>query len=645
MCSDRILLAAALSAAIMLSSCGSYRKLSGIRNGTVEVGLSIPSDHNFEKARQELMTDVTIEGRKDENTGEPLIMNAIKDEVTGEMVATDIISASTVVARFRNVAERFGKVVIEFDITVPGEMMESGWKLKFAPLMKMSGDSTWLDPVYITGRKYREEQMRGYLRYQAFLASIVTDSSDFVRMSQLELFIRRHFPKTYAMKRDSSFVPDPVAENVFGVSQREALEHYTRRMLQNRNERRKLNSGKMFRKYVKDPFADGSIRLDTVIMSDGGNLVYRYVQDVRSRPGLKKIEVSLYGTLYEDGVQLCSVDSPRNLDFYVSSLSSLADMTPRYITKIVERRVSDNTHAFIDFESGSCRIDTLLYGNAEELGRIRKCVNDIIRRDEFELDSLMVTASCSPEGNYGYNSSLAYSRAESVIGYLKDYIGDAYAGKLHSGAVGENWEQFARIASNDSVISDRCRKHIIEAAQMSFILSERMASGKKYSGKDVCGDDIDRMETGLSSFAEYRYLREKIYPRLRSVRFDFYLHRKGMLKDTVQTTELDSVYLAGVEAIREMDYRRAVELLRPYHDYNTALAYLSCGYDHSAFEDLSNIPVPSARTDYLLAVVLSRLGRKDEAVESYKRSVEADPSMAYRANLDPELSELIHLNY
>ncbi len=141
-------------------------------------------------------------------------------------------------ARFRNVAERFGKVVIEFDITVPGEMMESGWKLKFAPLMKMSGDSTWLDPVYITGRKYREEQMRGYRRYQAFLASIVTDSSDFVRMSQLELFIRRHFPKTYAMKRDSSFVPDPVAENVFGVSQREALEHYTRRMLQNRNERR-----------------------------------------------------------------------------------------------------------------------------------------------------------------------------------------------------------------------------------------------------------------------------------------------------------------------------------------------------------------------------------------------------------------------
>ena len=129
------------------------------------------------------------------------------------------------------------------------------------------------------------------------------------------------------------------------------------------------------------------------------------------------------------------------------------------------------------------------------------------------------------------------------------------------------------------------------------------------------------------------------------MRFDFYLHRKGMLKDTVQTTELDSVYLAGVEAIREMDYRRAVELLRPYHDYNTALAYLSCGYDHSAFEDLSNIPVPSARTDYLLAVVLSRLGRKDEAVESYKRSVEADPSMAYRANLDPELSELIHLNY
>ncbi|MDE7128081.1 MAG: hypothetical protein K2O58_09380, partial [Bacteroidales bacterium] len=138
---------------------------------------------------------------------------------------------------------------------------------------------------------------------------------------------------------------------------------------------------------------------------------------------------------------------------------------------------------------------------------------------------------------------------------------------------------------------------------------------------------------------EYRYLREKLYPKLRTVRFDFYLHRKGMLKDTVHTTEVDTVYLSGVMAIKEMDYKKAVELLRPYHDYNTALAYLSAGYNHSALNDLEGIVPSNAAVEYMKAIVFSRLGRKREALESYLKSAEEDPSMVHRANLDPELSE------
>ena len=85
----------------------------------------------------------------------------------------------------------------------------------------------------------------------------------------------------------------------------------------------------------------------------------------------------------------------------------------------------------------------------------------------------------------------------------------------------------------------------------------------------------DDVEAKLSRMEEYRYLREKIYPKLRSVSFDFHLHRAGMQKDTVHTTELDTVYMAGIEALRNLDYKKAVEKLRPYRDYNTALAYMS----------------------------------------------------------------------
>ncbi len=606
---------------LLAVSCAMDKKLSGIRHGDVRADLSIPSDEDYRKAKEEIVREMMVDTLDSQATGEPLILNAIKDEATGEMVATDVISASTVVARFRNVAERFGKVNIEFDITVPGDMIESAWKLEFKPLMKILGDSTALDPVYVTGSKYRDEQMRGYMRYNRFISSILTDSVDFIHIRQLEIFLSRHFPETYAMKNDSSFVSDEVAANLFGVSRAQAYEHYTRHGLVARNDRKKSNREKMFRKYVKDPIVTSGIRLDTVILAADGNFIYRYVQEVDSRPGLKKISVSLTGNLYEDGRRLCALESPKDLDFYVSSLSTLADMTPRYVMKVLERQVYDNTHAFLDFEQGKADIDTTLPGNAAELGRIRKAVESITAREELVLDSLNVIASCSPEGNYNFNSKLSLSRAETVTKFLKDVLDDETVDLVRPSNIPENWEQLGRLVQNDSIISEASKKKVAKALEMK---------------------DKDKAEELMATLPEYRYLREKIYPRLRSVRFDFYLHRRGMLKDTIHTTEIDTVYLAGLKAIKDLDYKKAVELLRPYHDYNTALAYVSAGYNHSALNDLQNLQQTSAKTDYLMAIVLSRLDRRREALEAYRESVEKDPSMIYRANLDPELAEFVN---
>ncbi len=625
MCSDRkhrTAIWCIAAVACLAVSCASERKLSEIREGEMRPDLSIPSDMDFEKERERLVRQIRVDSLSEEKAADgPLIMNAIKDEKTGEMVATDVIAESRVVARFRNVAERFGKVNLEFDISVPSAMLSSAWKLELRPVLKMSGDSTGLEPVCITGLKYRDEQMRGYARYERFLRSIIGDSTDFVRIRLLEIFIRRHFPDTYAMKNDSSFVPEPVAENIFGVSQREALEHYTRHGLLLRNERRKSRKGMMFRKFVKDPLVSEGLRLDTVISFPDGGMIYRYVQQVDSRPGLRKIAVALDGSLYEYGKEVCTVERPEDIVFYVSSLSSLADMTPRYVMRVVERRVYDNTHAFIDFGQGRSDLDTLLPGNRSELSRIRECVDGIVARTEFELDSLIVTASCSPEGSFSYNSRLSLARAETMKDYIGTILDEENRSRLKSGNIPENWGQFRRLVENDTLLAPGARKRILDAAGMK---------------------DKDRAETEiLASMDEYRYLREKIYPRLRSVRFDFYLHRKGMDRDTIHTTEIDSVYMEGVEALKNLDYKRAVELLRPYHDYNTALAYLSAGYNHSAVRDLESVSPPSAKSDYLMAIALSRLGRSGEAREAYLRSIDSDPSMVFRANLDPELSEIV----
>lgn len=604
---------------ISVMSCSPYKRLERIRSGEVGMSISIPD----EKKIEEPVEDVVVDSIRSTLADEPFIMNAIRDEETGEMVATDVIRASTVTARFRNVAERFGYVSIGFDVRVPAEMSDSRWQLKLRPKMTMMDKEVQLEPLFITGRDYREGQLRGYERYRRFLATIITDSTDFIRERQLDIFLQRHFPETYAMKTDSSFVSDPHAATVFGATQEEALHHYTMKLRKKMNERRKDRRSHMFDRYVKDPIIREGIRLDTVVGTSSGDFVYRYTHTFRSVPKLRKVTVRIDGSLYEDGKAVSQIPMPEDLTFYISSLSTLADDTPRYRMLILERRAYDSTKALLDFSQGRADVDTTLGDNASELRRIRKCITDVASRTEYGLDSLLIVASCSPEGSWELNRRLSGQRAEAVRRYFVDHVPREWKDSLRTAEIPENWEQLERLVRNDTVLSDSARKKILR------VMDE--------------DDDPDRRERRLAALPQYRYMREKLYPKLRSVNFVFYLHRIGMIKDTVHTMELDSVYMEGLSALKDLDYRKAVTCLRPYRDYNSALAFMSADYNHSALDILKQLDDTQPKVCYLKAVVLSRLGLADEALKYFELSVAYDPSLEHRANLDPELFKILEL--
>ena len=599
-------------------SCSPYRKMQKIRSGEVGMTLSVPEEPPIEEEED---NEVQIDSIRSTLSDEPIIMNAIKDTETGEMVATDVINASKVTARFRNVAERAGYVSISFDVSVPAAMSDSEWQLKILPFMAIQEDTVSLDALYITGEKYRAEQLRGYQRYRAFLASIITDTTDFIRIGQLEIFLERYYPETYAMKRDSSVIPAPLAENLFGVTQRDALIHYTKHLKWRFNERRKGRVGKMYEKYVKDPIVTEGIRLDTVLTSSDGDFIYRYVHTFRSRPKLRKVTVSLDGKLYEKGECIHEFPFPDELTFYISSLSTLVDDRPKYRMFVLERTVYDNTKAFIDFRQGSSVVDTLLGDNASELRRVVRCIDDVVARDDLELDSLVIVASCSPEGSYALNRKLSAARSEAVRRYIGRYVPEEWRDSLKASELPENWEQLRKLVASDTVMSASAKEKITA-----------LIDGMK---------DPDRVESRIASMPEYRYLREKVYPKLRSVRFDFHMHRTGMLKDTVHTTELDTAYMAGIEALKSLDYKKAVSVLRPYDDYNAALAFMSADYNHSALDVLGRLDDTDPKVCYLKAMVLSRLGLHDEALKYYDLCLAYDPYMRHRANLDPEMHLLV----
>lgn len=628
-------------AGLILPGCSSGRKIGALRSGQVSASLSLPREQSAlpevdtAELQRDTMTVTDLNGR------EVTIMNAVKDE-NGEMVATDVLKAATVTARFRNVAERHGKVELCFQVIVPEAMQDSRWQLRFYPMMFLLGDSTALANVVITGKDYRQEQLRGYQHYERFLKSIIDDPDHFIRHHQLEVFIRRNIPQLYRFRRDSSFVSEEEFRSSYGVSGEQAIRHYTRMMSLRWNNRKISRKDLVFKKRVKVPIQTEGLRLDTVIQQPNGDFIYDYVQEVAVRPKLKKVDITLEGEIYEQADPVFRIPRSKPLTFYISSLSTLADGTERYLKRILERRVEANTACYIDFGAAQSDIDPELGNNASEIGRIKQNLRSLVENEVFEMDSITVTASCSPEGDWAYNERLSRRRSEAVSTYFGRFVRDCVDSlRREQGAVFdldgslETTRQDIRFIARSDPENWRMLDELVRID--SLLLPEQKSRYESLRDREP-----DARERLLQEESFYPHLREKLYPRLRTVRFGFFLHRKGMLKDTVHTTVLDTAYMQGVQAIRDRDYERAVTLLRPYKDYNTAVAYCSLDYNASALSILETLPRDD-KVNYLLAIVYSRRGDERSAVECYIRSCQQNPSMIHRGNLDPEISQLIRL--
>lgn len=620
-----------------------HAKLEAIRDNNTNATISLSNgtdvpDREYRAVRKDTLQVLDIYGR------ETLVMKAIKDESTGEMVANEVIDAAVVSARFRNVAERSGKVVIQFDITVPKTMMDSKWQLRFVPQMYILEDSLYLDPVVITGRGYRKSQLKGYQQYERFLSRIVTDTTAFINVGQLELFIERNMPQLYAFKRDSAEVSDEQFYSYYGVSEENAIEHYTNKLALRINDRRINRRQKMFDKYVKAPIVTEGIKLDTVLTDVNGDFKYCYSQVIDTKPMLRKVDIVLSGSIYEQEKRLYTIPRGDPLTFYISSVASFADMSEKYLTKIVERQVTASASYNIVFQAAKTDVRYDLADNAEEIANIKRQLVSLMENEMFELDSIKVTATASPEGSYRQNERLSRRRSESVSNYFRSWIRH-YRDSLEtvrgfrvdeSGSIARN--QVASIPFQSSIYSENWTG-LDRLIRSDGNLSEE----DKHHYYDQMGiGDLDERESRLKQQRYYKYIKEELYPRLRTVTFDFYLHRKSMVKDTVHTTVLDTAYMLGVEAIRDRNYEKSVALLAPYQDYNTAVAYVALDRNRSALQILQGCE-KTAQVNYMLALVYSRLGDEGNAVQCYMRSCRQDPAYVHRGNLDPEISELIAL--
>ena len=601
---------------LVLCSCSTAGKVEAVRDGAIAPSLSMaadipPADLLAPEPVADTIQVTDAQGRT------MLLMRAVRDE-NGEMVASDVISPVVVAARFRNVAERQGTVTLRFDVRVPSGMVESGWQLRLFPSLRAGEEEEGLAPVYITGRKYRRAQLRGYERYERFLESIISDSTLFIRSGQLEIFLRRNLPELWALRADSSYVSDERFASIYGITEQQAVQHYTDKFRKKLNSRRAARRDRVFTRLVKAPIPAG-LQLDTVIADVSGDMVYTYSHVLRTKPGLRKAEIFLDGALYDEGGELCRLPAGEPLVFYISSLSGLAEERERYLLKITSRLVRADGECLLEFAPASAALDSTLGGNALEMKRIAAVLKDLLEDSDFLMDSIVVAATCSPEGSWKFNSALSRRRSQAVCDWGSGLNqGDTLSLHFIPRAVPENWDGLWAEVEADTVLS-------VQEKQKLALLREIR--------------DPDRRERTMAALPCYRYLREQLYPHLRVVHFRFYRHRRGMVQDTVHTSVPDTVYAAGLRALRDCDYKKAAALLAPYSDINSAVAFCAADMNASALHVLEGLK-PSARGEYIRALVHARRGEEREAVEAYFRACEMDPSYVHRGNLDPEISGL-----
>ena len=380
-----------------------------------------------------------------------------------------------------------------------------------------------------------------------------------------------------------------------------------------------LRAQEAFDRFVRFPYPQ-DVRCDSV-RATRSDISYYYTQQVPTAEVGKRLTVTLEGRVEGlDGSEY-RLPSSDTLTYTVSSMLNFIDTTTRYVTRIIERHARLDDRVVLTFPAGRADIVDTLPGNAAQLMKTGLVTEHLALQREFTVDSIVLCSYSSPEGGAAMNRELSLRRAEALGRYLRGRCPGVGLDTLISvRPIGEDWTRLRELIRDDSSLRNR-------EPILLLIDSERDPDRRERLIRERYGSDYVR-------------IRREFYPKLRAVELYYYLQRVGMTQDTIHTTEIDTLYQRGRQLLEKRNYRAALEMLRPYDDRNMAIVLLSLGFDEHALEVLGRQEASAVR-EYLQAIACARLRRRKEALAHYGEAVRLDPNMEYRANLDPELSELI----
>ena len=507
------------------------------------------------------------------------LVNAVVDK-DGYFMADLKIKKVVIETRTKLVPERMGQITLDFIISVPRTLQDNNWGVYFTPIVYEDSIISSLDQIVIRGEMFSRLQSRQYWQFENYLNKVGHRDG----YSQNSAFLASKYYEVL---------------NELGSKQKERLMQQYEETI-------------MFPRLT-------DARLDSIILRGRENFNYYYTQVIKTKKDTKHLNLHFEGELKAIDNSNVKLPSSDTLKFVVSSMIGLIDTTKVYKTEIIEKFATVNESYDIQFQVGRISIIDTLSKNKVELEKMEKMFNSLIYQHEYHVDSIILTAAGSPEGRMRYNQTLSEKRGKSIQQHLTKVINANIDTLITTNAIGEDWTKLTALILKDTTIENR--DAILKIIKKEKVLDNRELIIRRKYPKD------------------YKYMKSTLYPPLRSVNFRYALRRVGMIKDTIHTNILDSTYIKGIEYLKDREYQKALEILDPYHNQNTAITLLSLGYDKGAYDILKSLQ-QNALTNYLLAISCSRLKKYTQGKKHLAQAIELNPMLRFRANLDPEMKLL-----
>lgn len=578
-------LGACIMVACLVVSCNTGQRLSLTeRKHHNNIRLPYRTEQKKDTARITVPQYITYQDASGKTN---TIMSAELDSTTGEYHLTGgMLDEVTVTAVSKSVAERGGKVNIDFVVTVPANMMQRDWRMVMRPIIASGDDRIMLDSLEITGIENYHFNMRRHRQLQREQNSL--------SKSEQVLNKRKEWYNTRMGVRNAK------NESLKGGTQIAQKEEITKAV----------------------QLGGKGLRLDTVVHK-GEDYVYFYSHQIDSRGLATTLKVWFDSYIVNCGDEIYPLTASDTVKFTISSFLQFMDRAPRYVRKTVYRRVTDKMTANIQFPVGKDIVVDTLADNHDELAKVSRKLKEIYDGNEFIVDSVYIAAYSSPEGSYRTNAELSAKRSGSIKQYLSEIdklnvLPPAECIKTLN--VAEDWTKLRRLVLGSPYLRN--------AEQVVALMDAEK------------NDDERELRIRSAYPADYQHMREHMYPKLRSVEFTFHLARRNMVEDIMYTDEIDTEYAQAVELMQKRKYKEAMPKLLEYRDLNTALCYMSLGYNKTAIQILDE-QAETADREYLKAILYAREGEMAKAVQLYLKSCEMDDSKIMRGELDPEIADLI----